>query len=146
MTHSPHEHDPIRGHAKLPRSLFAVFAGYVTLAVVMMVLYSIWPQAPRVLSPRGFRVLSAVIGFWSAVAGGYVTAAVVPARETVHALVLVIITVAMETVQYALATARAPFPWWGLGVTCVALGIMLGSTARRLLPRGFLIRRWRRRR
>jgi len=133
-------------HPTLLRSLFAVFAGYVTLAVVMMVLYSIWPQAPRVLSPRGFHLLSAVVGFWSAVAGGYVTAAVVPARETVHALVLVIVTVTMEIVQYALASSRAPLPWWGLGVTCMAIGIILGSTARRLLPRGFLLRRWRQRR
>jgi hypothetical protein len=146
VTHASQEQRPIRSHTTLLRSLFAVFAGYVTLAVVMMVLYSTWPQAPRVLSPRGFYVLSAVVGFWSAVAGGYLTAAVVPSRETVHALVLVMVTVAMEILQYALAGTRAPLPWWGLGVACVAIGTMLGSTARRLLPRGFLLRRWRRRR
>lgn len=146
MTNPPQKRDLPRPHSTLPRSLFAVFAGYVTLAVVMMVLYSIWPQAPRVLSARGFLVLSAVIGFWSAVAGGYVTAAVVPTRETVHALVLVIVTVAMEIVQYALVRTRPPLALWALGVTFVAIGIMLGSTTRRLLPRGFLFRRWRRRR
>jgi hypothetical protein len=130
----------------MARSVFAIFAGYVTLAVVMMVLYSLWPQAPRALSASGFHVLGTVIGFWSAVAGGYVTATLVPARETVHAIVLVMVTVLLETVQYAFLDTGTPFLWWGLTVTSVATGVMLGSTARRLLPRGLLLRRWRQRR
>lgn len=128
------------------RSALAVFAGYIVMAVVMMVLYTLWPNAPRVLSAREFHVLGVIIGCTAAVAGGYATASLVPGRETVHALVLVLVTVAMEMVQYAVAKERSPFSWWTLSVASAVLGIMIGSTARRVLPRGYLVRWIRRRR
>jgi hypothetical protein len=121
------------------RSLGAVFAGYVMLAIVIMVLFALFPRAPQTLSHRGFAALQYVIEFAAALTGGYVAATLARRAELTHAAALALFASVLELLNLVSGSTGEPFALWFAALVSGAVGILLGGVLRVLVPRHLLL-------
>lgn len=122
------------------RSLGAVLAGYLALAIVIMVLFALVPRAPETLSRGEFAALQHVIEFAAALTGGYVAATLVPRAELTHAAALALFASMLELLDRAVGNSDETFVLWAVGLVSGAVGILLGGVLRLAMPRHFLWR------
>jgi len=111
------------------RRTFAVVAGYLTLAIIPMFLWVMWPQVPREMPLNGFLTLSLLIGVVAASTAGAVTAAIARGREVRAAAALALVMVVLEVIAAPFSRPVNP-RWYDITalLTSVA-GVMVGGIA-----------------
>lgn len=109
------------------RRIGAVTAGYLTIAVVPMLLWIWWPEAPRHLPLTGLLILSLLIGIVAAATGGAVTAALDPAAPIRAAAGLALTVVVLEVIAAPFSVPGNP-RWYDVSALLTGVGgIMVGG-------------------
>ncbi len=132
-----------RGVMHVMRSIWAVLAGYLTLAIlVMLLLMIVLAIVPRWQASVSSDYLAAniMLSIISAMAGGWVCARLAPDRPLAHGLALGIISLVLG-VLYALDTPlgagrTAPPQWYGVLLALLALPSVLAGTMLRIRTAG----------
>jgi hypothetical protein len=116
---------------KMGRSILAVIAGYLIIAVAVMALFAIsFPDADPANIPApsmGFMLFSIVYGFVFAVLGGYVTALLAKRAEMKHTLALGALGVVLGIISMVTAAGREPLWYQITNMVVIAAAVLLGG-------------------
>jgi hypothetical protein len=114
----------------LTRSAFAVLAGYVCTALVVMLgtiaAVGVFGVPEDALPPPGYLLTTLLLGFFAAVGGGWVCATLARWRIRQHATALVLLLVLVNLTLMAVGTQQ---PAWYMGLLTVAAvaGVFMGA-------------------
>lgn len=122
----------------MARSILSVIAGYLVMAIAIMILFAVWFGGDLEATPTtAFLLFSLVYGFAAATAGGYVTALIAGRAEINHAAALAALAVVMGIVSVITAAGREPVWFQIANMVVVVAAILLGGSlrARQVLQR-----------
>ncbi len=104
------------------RSILAILAGFVTMAIVVMVLTLIAVSAMHLKSGHptpGYLAVNIFYSFAAAALGGYVTARLAPSSPFKHAYILAAIMLVAGAASYMQYRGTQPF-WYQVTITFLA--------------------------
>jgi len=112
------------------RSIGAVVAGYLVIAIAIMVLFFIAFPDRNVVPSQGFMLFSLVYGFIFGVLGGYVCGLIAGQSEVKHAAAIAVIGIILSLVSMAFAAAKEPM-WYQLAnMVVLTAAVLIGGWLR----------------
>lgn len=115
------------------RSILSILAGFVTMAVVVIVLTLVSVQVFALKSGHptpGYLVVNVAYSFAAAALGGYVTALLAPSRPLVHGYILAGVMLVMGALSYVQYRGTQPLWYQALITVVTPLAAIAGARLR----------------
>jgi hypothetical protein len=109
------------------RSIIAVLAGYVAMAITVLVIFRFVTQFVTIEPGPGLLIPNAILGLGAALLGGYVTARVAIVNKAAHVLALIVVVLVGGIASMIFFAGQEPFAFQLSNTVVGVLGVYLGG-------------------
>ncbi len=112
------------------RSIGAVVAGYLVIAIAIIVMFVIAFPDPTVVPSMGFMIFSLIYGFLFGILGGWVCGLIARKAEVKHAAVIAAIGILLSVLSMIFATAKEPTWYQIANMVLLTIAVLIGGWMR----------------
>lgn len=112
------------------RSIGAVVAGYLVIAIAIIVMFVIAFPDPTVIPGMGFMIFSLIYGFLFGILGGWVCGLIAQRAEVKHAAVIAAIGILISVLTMIFAPAKEPMWYQIANMVLLTIALLIGGWLR----------------